>query len=72
MLKSLKIGAESIKIYFMTEQVAGNKLSLLPKNILQNTQTLKLFTMNIKTESIYKKFLNCQASRLRWRDLVVY
>ncbi len=40
----------------MIEQVACNKSSLLLKNILQNTQTLQLFTMNNKTESI-KKFI---------------
>ncbi len=36
------------------KQVPWNKSSLLLKKILQNTQTLQLFTMNIKTESIYK------------------
>ncbi len=30
--------------------------SLLLKNILQDTQTLQLFTMNIKTEIIYKSY----------------
>ncbi len=34
----------------MIEQVAGDKSSL------QNTQSLQLFTMNIKTESIYKSY----------------
>ncbi len=34
--------------------VAQNKSSLLLKNVLQNTQTLQLFTMNFKTEIIYK------------------
>jgi len=34
--------------------VAQNKSSLLLKNVLQNTQTLQLFTMNIKTEFFYK------------------
>ncbi len=38
----------------MIEQVASNKSSLFLKNILQSTQSLQLFTMNIKTESIYK------------------
>ncbi len=33
---------------------ASNKSSLLQKIILQNTQTLLLFTINIKTEMIYK------------------
>jgi hypothetical protein len=36
------------------EQVDSNKLSLLLKNILQNTQLLQLFTEIIKTEIIYK------------------
>ncbi len=31
-----------------------NKLSLLLKNILQNTQTLQLLTKIIKTENIYE------------------
>jgi hypothetical protein len=35
------------------EQVALNKSSLLLPKISQNTQTLKLFQMIIKTESIY-------------------
>jgi hypothetical protein len=35
------------------KQVASNKSSLLLKIILQNTQTLQLFTKIIKTESIY-------------------
>ncbi len=40
---------------FTIGQVTYNS-SLLLKNILQNTQTLQLFTMNIKTESIYKSY----------------
>ncbi len=39
------------------EQVALNKLSLLLKIILQNTQTLQLFMKIIKTESMYKSYL---------------
>ncbi len=38
----------------MIEQVASNKSSLLLKIVLQNAQTLQLFTINIKTEIIYK------------------
>jgi len=38
----------------MMKQVAWNKSSLLLLIILQNAQTLKLFTNNIKLESIYK------------------
>jgi hypothetical protein len=37
----------------MKEQVVQNKSGLLLKNILQDTQTLHLFTKIIKTESIY-------------------
>ncbi len=37
----------------MIEQAAWNKSSFLLKNILQNTQALQLFTMIIKSESIY-------------------
>jgi hypothetical protein len=36
------------------QQVPWNTSSLLLKNISQNTPTQQLFTMNIKTESIYK------------------
>ncbi len=43
-------------ITIMIEQVAWNESSLLLENILQTTQTLQLFTMNIKTESIYKSY----------------
>jgi hypothetical protein len=38
------------------EQVVQNKSSLLPKIILQTTQTLQLFVTMIKTESINKSF----------------
>ncbi len=44
--------------YCMIEQVASNKSSLLQNNILQNAQTLQLFTINIKTEIIYKTYYN--------------
>jgi hypothetical protein len=40
----------------MIAQVVKNKLSLLLKNNLQNAQTLQLFTMIIKTESMYKSY----------------
>jgi len=36
------------------EQGTLNKSSTSPKIILQNTQTIQLFTKIIKTESIYK------------------
>jgi hypothetical protein len=41
----------------MITQVALNKSSLLLKYILQNTQTLELLTINVKTEIIYQKLL---------------
>jgi hypothetical protein len=40
----------------MREQVAWNKSSLIKKNILQKTQTLQPFTINIKIESILKSY----------------
>jgi hypothetical protein len=40
----------------MIEQIGHNKLGLLLKNILQNTQTVQLFTVIIKTEIIYKSY----------------
>jgi hypothetical protein len=39
------------------EQVVMNKSSILLKNILQNTHTLQLHTMIIKTEKITQKLL---------------
>jgi len=38
------------------EQVALNKSSLFLTIILQNAQTLQLFTKIIKTESIFKSY----------------
>jgi hypothetical protein len=38
------------------EQAASNKSNLSQKIILQNTQTLPLFTMITKTEIIYKSY----------------
>jgi hypothetical protein len=38
------------------------------KIILQNTQTLQLFTIIIKTEIIYKSYLKSQAGRFGQRD----
>ncbi len=46
--------------------------SLLQKNILQKGQIFQLFTMNIKTESIYKSNEICQAKKLGRRDPEVY
>jgi hypothetical protein len=45
------------------KQVASNKLGLLLKNILQNTQTLQLLRKLIKTEIIYK-VVRCLAGKL--------
>jgi hypothetical protein len=40
--------------------VIHNKSSLLLKIIFKNTQTLKLFTENMKTEIIYKRYKKCK------------
>ncbi len=42
--------------------------SLLLRNILQNIETLDLFTINIKSESIYKSYYNgtWRLSKRRW------
>ncbi len=48
----------------MIEQVAWNQSSLIQKNIFQSTQTLRLFIINIRTESIYKGYQKCQAGSL--------
>jgi hypothetical protein len=40
---------------YTRNKVASNKSCFLLKIQIQNTQTLQQFTMNIKTESIYKK-----------------
>ncbi len=47
----------------MNEQVASNKSRLLPKNILQNTQKLELFSINTRTENIYKSYQTSQAGK---------
>ncbi len=52
---------------YMMEQVACNKSSLLRKIILQNTQTLQLFTIDIKTEIINKSCKKCRCGRLGLR-----
>jgi hypothetical protein len=46
------------------EQVALNKSSLLLKIQEQNIQTLQLFTMIIKTESVYKSNQNAKLEGL--------
>ncbi len=56
----------------MLEQVALNKSSLLPKNILQSPQILQLFTMNIKTEIIYKSYLKFQAAKAWVEKAYIY
>jgi len=49
----------------MTEQVAWNKLSLLLKIEMQNTQILQLFTINIYSE----RFKNVKQQSLGLLDL---
>jgi hypothetical protein len=51
----------------MIEQVASNKPSLLLKNVLQNTQTLHLFTVKIKSRFYLQKLLK-MLSRKAWVD----
>jgi hypothetical protein len=58
-------------VILIIEQVAYNKSSLLLKIIVQNAQTLQLFSQIIKTESIYK-LLKCHARKLGSRGLVVH
>jgi hypothetical protein len=50
--------------FIVIEQVALNKLNLLLKIPKQNIQTLQLFAMNIKIESIDKSYLKCQVGGL--------
>jgi hypothetical protein len=45
-------------------EVVQNKSSLLLKIILQNTQTLQLFTKIIKTGSIHKSYYNTRLEGL--------
>ncbi len=52
------------------EQVAFNKLTLLLKMKIQNTQTLQLFTNIIKTEIFYKSYENAK-QKGRFRDQVI-
>jgi len=52
------------------EQVAWNKSSLLRKILKLNTQTLQLFTMIIKVESIYKSKQQ-KVTRLGLRDQAI-
>jgi hypothetical protein len=44
----------------MAEQAAWNKSNLLLKIQMLNTQTLQLFTMNIKIETINESFKNAK------------
>jgi hypothetical protein len=48
----------------MTGKAAWNKSSLLLNNILQNTQTLQLFTMNIKQKVFTKVIKNVKLEDL--------
>jgi len=55
--RSPRTGAGTIKHYiFILEQAALNKSNLLLTIILQNPQTLQLFTKIINTDSIYKSY----------------
>ncbi len=53
-LKKTSFAWPNLKGNFIMKQVASNKSSLLLTMNLENRQTLKIFTMIIKTESIYK------------------
>jgi len=53
------------------KQVDWDDSSLTLRNVLQNTQTLQLFTMSIKIKSIYKCYSKCQGGKLGRRDLGV-
>jgi hypothetical protein len=55
---------QTIRQCFIIEQVPWNKSSLLPKNILQNTQTLKLFTRILK-QKVFTK-VNKMPSSVAW------
>ncbi len=57
--------------FYVLEEVASNKSSLLLKLQKLNTQTLQLFTELIKTETYLQKLLKCKAGRLGCRDLLV-
>ncbi len=54
------------------EQVAWNKSGLILKIILQNSQTLQLFTINIQTEMIYKSNKNAKQAALGLRVTELY
>ncbi len=51
---------EVIGLYLhISTVVVQNKSSLLLMIILKNAQTLQLFTVNIKTEIVYKSYQKC-------------
>jgi len=56
-------GGKSHLVYII-EQVPLSKSRLILKNILQNTQMLQLFTINIRPERIYKRYSKRQAGKL--------
>ncbi len=57
---SLAEGIDVAKlITIMIEQFAWNESSLLLENVLQTTQTLLLFTMNILNKKYIQKLLKC-------------
>ncbi len=47
-----------------------NKSSSAVKIIFTDTQTLRLFTAEIKTEIIHKSYLKCRGEKLGLRDLM--
>jgi hypothetical protein len=49
--------------------VVQNKSNLLLMIILKNAQTLQLFTVNIKTEIVYKSYQKCRDCGLGWKVL---
>ncbi len=57
--------------FYVLEEDASNKSSLLLKLQKLNTQTLQLFTELIKTEMYLQKLLKYHAARLGCRDLWV-
>jgi len=58
-------------VWEIIEQVALNESISLLKIILQNKQTLQLFTKIIKKEMIYKSNCIAQIERFGQRDLLV-
>ncbi len=51
--------------------ISKDLFKFITKEYLQNRETLQIFTINIKTEGIYKIYYKCQAGRLGYEVLVV-